>query len=334
LFMTCVCVINITSSTCPTSTPSNIEISINDTNTIRFLQIGDWGGVNREPYVSKHQNECAVGMDAVASNISAQFIIGSGDNFYNVGVNDVHDSRFDLSWGNVYFNGIYIRDMPWYHIAGNHDHLGNVSAQLLYSMIDPRWTFPSLYYKKTFYSIDKSISIDIIFIDTITLTNVRSGSDYPDDIQDLVQYNWIKETLASSQANYILVNGHYPVYSPCFYGTVKTLANHLKPLLEQYSAHYVSGHEHCLAHFVDINTNYWLNGIGREGCYSNYEVGNVPDGTLMYHLAKNLPYKLLDGVGNTKTGFSSIIVTKEAMIVRFHNQLGEALYVSAVPPRL
>ena len=72
----------------------------------------------------------------------------AGDNFYFTGVKDVNDERFFLTYENVFHDQSL--QIPWYVCAGNHDHYGNVWAQVAYTQRSNRWNFPSLYYSKTF----------------------------------------------------------------------------------------------------------------------------------------------------------------------------------------
>jgi tartrate-resistant acid phosphatase type 5 len=49
------------------------------------------------------------------------------------------------------------------------------------------------------------------------------------------------------RAPYLLVNGHYPVYSVAEHGPTQCLIDHLRPLLHQYHATaYICGHDHNL----------------------------------------------------------------------------------------
>ena len=43
--------------------------------------------------------------------------------------------------------------VPWVTMAGNHDHDGNVDAQIEFSLTEPLWYFPSLYYTFTTVTI-------------------------------------------------------------------------------------------------------------------------------------------------------------------------------------
>jgi hypothetical protein len=56
--------------------------------------------------------------------------------------------------------------------------------------------------------------------------------------------------MAASTADYLIVAGHYPVWSVCENGPTANLVAELKPLLEKYQGHYISGHDHCVE-YVD-----------------------------------------------------------------------------------
>ena len=61
------------------------------------------------------------------------------------------------------------------------------------------------------------------------------------------QWTWIEDTLRSSTAHYLLVGGHYPVWSVAEHGPTQCLVDRLKPLLEKYHVTaYISGHDHNL----------------------------------------------------------------------------------------
>ena len=77
-----------------------------------------------------------------------RFIIALGDNFYYSGVRDVHDPRFEQTFEKIYRKKYHY--VPWYFVAGNHDHLSNVSAQIAYTKVSPtrRWKFPHYFHSK------------------------------------------------------------------------------------------------------------------------------------------------------------------------------------------
>eukprot|EP01035_Chromulina_nebulosa_P018509 gene18509-24226_t len=194
-------------------------------NTIRFLQIADWGGQTNEPFFTIPQNATAVAMSEKAKEIKAQFVIALGDNFYSYGITDTClDPRFEETWVDIYYQES-LSTIPWYINAGNHDHRGNVTSQIEYSNINKYWVFPSLYHKHSFYSDDGSVSLDIILIDTSTYTGLTEPHYPSSSINDLDQQVWIEEALAESTADYIIVGGHFPVYSVCEHGTETLILN-------------------------------------------------------------------------------------------------------------
>ena len=54
------------------------------------------------------------------------------------------------------------------------------------------------------------------------------------------QLEWLERTLAASTAQYLVVAGHYPIYSICEHGPTPDLVERVKPLLEQYKVCQVS----------------------------------------------------------------------------------------------
>jgi tartrate-resistant acid phosphatase type 5 len=65
------------------------------------------------------------------------FVLNVGDNFYFNGVENIFDSRFEDSFEEIYDHPELL--VPWYTIAGNHDHLGNISAQMVHTNFSNKW---------------------------------------------------------------------------------------------------------------------------------------------------------------------------------------------------
>lgn len=150
------------------------------TPTLRFVAVGDWGGVPNAPFHTAREMANAKQMSKVVQMLGAHFVLSLGDNFYFNGVQSVNDKRFQVlalrvgmgagkpPWGTPdwvgggvgvtvwlggggpaccplqetfedVFNDRSLQRVPWYVLAGNHDHLGNVSAQIAYSKVSKRW---------------------------------------------------------------------------------------------------------------------------------------------------------------------------------------------------
>ena len=63
--------------------------------SLNFLVLGDWGGKPSYPYTTTAEVELAKVMGSKASEISSMFTLALGDNFYDTGVRDVNDKRFN-----------------------------------------------------------------------------------------------------------------------------------------------------------------------------------------------------------------------------------------------
>lgn len=117
-------------------------------------------------------------------------------------------------------------------------------------------------------------------------------------------------------------------YSVCEHGNSQTLIDHLKPLLEQYGAHYLSGHDHCMENLVENGVHYFVSGMGDTCCYEASETDKVPEGSLLWHTSRGHKDK------GTIGGFTSITATPQAATVVFYDQDGKALYTAPeLPPR-
>lgn len=64
-----------------------------------------------------------------------------------------------------------------------------------------------------------------------------------------LQLNWLEQTLNQSSADWLIVAGHYPIYSGGEHGNTPELQAQVKPLLEKYGVDaYLCGHDHTLQH--------------------------------------------------------------------------------------
>ena len=244
--------------------------------SLNFLAVGDWGGMGDAPYYTDAQLASASGMNTIASDINATFVLALGDNFYDDGVDEnTRDLRFQDTFENVYM-GDHLVSLPWYAIGGNHDHEGNMTSQMEYSNISERWNFPDYTHNHVFEwkEEETTLSLEVIMIDTVNLLGAYFVSHddplycaQPPGPFDLdvaaSDWEWIEEKLKSSTADYLWVAGHYPVYSICNHGSTFELVRRLKPMLIEYGAHYLSGHDHCAVHAMDSEhgTHYVLTGI-------------------------------------------------------------------------
>lgn len=307
---------------------------------INLMVLGDWGGVPVPPYSTPGQRAVAESMGRVASELSASAVLALGDNFYFEGIRtDSANSRFEDTWNSVYSASSL--QVPWYMIAGNHDHYGNVTAQVEYSDVSDRWNFPSLYHTKSFSSVDSSLSLDVIFIDTVDLSGSSAIIDesdprYYDPLPPrrkedaATQWDWIEAQLKASTADHLVVAGHYPLYSVCTHGPTSNLIEHLKPLLVQYGAHYMAGHDHCMVSASENDLLYVVQGTGNTCCTAPARLDEMPAEYLDWYMSKEKKTDHLGLIG----GFSTLTASKEGAKILFYDQDGNELYsTKTVPPR-
>lgn len=202
----------------------------NLTSGIEFVAFGDWG------YSGSGLTQTA---DMIDSKFPYRnFTILLGDNFYLSGVESTNDQHFNL------FTDVIAaksgKGKRHYAILGNHDWIGNASAQIDYSNVNPDWYMPRNYYAEVIE--EQNVIICFIFTDTSHM--------------DVKQLSWIDEQLESKAcANpkaWRIVSGHFPVYSAGIYGDALDIRDSLVPILHKHHVHlYLAGHEHIQSIFND-----------------------------------------------------------------------------------
>jgi tartrate-resistant acid phosphatase type 5 len=271
-----------------------------------FFVIGDWGRMG-----SPNQQVVANQMNEWASVEDPQFIISTGDNFYDVGAVDTNDPHWKNSFEDVY-DGNRIKNKPWYVTLGNHDYVVNPQAEIDYSSTNKRWNLPSRYYEKLI-QLDGGVRVRFIFMDTSPFEKSYYTSSFSANIvsQDsLRQKKWLDSLTTLSDAEWKIVVGHHHIYTG---GIRKNDPNSVRKSLESVFAKnnvdvYFCGHEHDLQHLKNPAnpTHYFLSGAGSD---------IRPTGTI--------PQTLFS---QSIQGFMSVTVTRKTLDVKLISYKGDVLY--------
>ncbi|CAM9541957.1 unnamed protein product, partial [Hapterophycus canaliculatus] len=90
-------------------------------------------------------------MGETAEELRPRFVVGLGDNFYDVGVETVEDPAWEDQFESVY-SAAALRGIPWLMCLGNHDYMGRPEAQIERTGHDAsgRWHMPSRAYSRLF----------------------------------------------------------------------------------------------------------------------------------------------------------------------------------------
>lgn len=297
---------------------------------LKFIALADWGGLSFHPFTTPVQTSVADQMAIVSARERVSFIVALGDNFYLYGVENVDDPRFQTTFEAVYYNSSL--QIPWYVVAGNHDYYGNVTAQIEYTKHSNRWKFPD-FYQKVRKTITGGRTLDIILIDTIQLCgNVYAMGQQPVGPADVRaaenQWTWIEKNLNESNADYILVGGHYPIWSVAEHGPTNCLIQRLEPMLYQHKVTaYLAGHDHNLQHIQTTKggqiLDHFIVGAGNFVDKSQAHLSSIPKQDLKFIFA-DLMY-----LG----GFSYFEVTDSEMRVKIIDGVGVVRHEHTMKPR-
>jgi 3',5'-cyclic AMP phosphodiesterase CpdA len=212
----------------------------------RSLIFGDWGRMGIDPQMQTSQE-----MADYAREFPLDFIVSTGDNFYDNGVTGVDDIHWTHSFEKVYSDSSLFK--PWYVVLGNHDYRGSIEAQMDYrSPNSDRWKMPAKNYVKTWTR--DGVKLAMVFIDTSPTEDQYYGEEkyrrvWQED--SAAQKAWFRAVMDTLKADYRVVVGHHPLYSGGKRMGAKTQSHldHWGPLFATYRVRtYLCGHEHDLQH--------------------------------------------------------------------------------------
>jgi hypothetical protein len=210
----------------------------------------------------------------------------------------------------------------------------NPEAQIDYTRNhrDSRWTMPDhLYHAVYRIPNTNNLTLEIVFLDTVLLApaenpDVQPGGKWavtPTQIQEYLHR--LESILSKSNATWLLVAGHYPVYSMGEHGDTPELLTRVEPLFRKYGVQaYLNGHDHELQHISWHGMEYFTSGKGT--LTDNYPLGWFPyrqEGVVNPKVSR-----AAEGFrwGANGPGFGTAMVSKDILRVDFYDRKGENLY--------
>ncbi|XP_019417739.1 PREDICTED: purple acid phosphatase 17-like [Lupinus angustifolius] len=278
--------------------------------SLSFLVIGDWG---RQGLYN--QSLVATQMGIMGEKLNIDFVISTGDNFYDEGIKGVNDPLFKQSFSNIYTAKSLQKQ--WYSVLGNHDYRGDTIAQLnpLLRKIDRRWFCMRSFTLNTgiaeFFFIDTTPFISDYFNEFEHTYDWRDVSPRKNYLNNILKD--FEEALSKSTATWKIVVGHHAIRSISHHGDSPELLESLAPMLKANGVDmYLNGHDHCLQHISskDSPLVYITSGAGSKAWRGDIKENNVDEVRFFY-----------DG-----QGFMSVQMTETEIEFSFLDVFGEIIH--------
>ncbi|MFT7222639.1 MAG: tartrate-resistant acid phosphatase type 5 [Cellvibrionaceae bacterium] len=199
-------------------TPEQLSSSSLETSEeISFLAVG------RQGYGNEPVKKIAESMNRIAGEYPTDFVVQAGDHFYPSGVKSVRDKRWTKDFEELY-SGEHLQNLPFYAVAGNHDHYGTVVPQIKYSqdkLGSGRWRMPYYFYAIDFGGVNGRVLARMVFLDAILMEK------NPDR-----QVQFLKDEMRKpGDPIWKIIVNHYPIRSMTHNGLAKTrILNELLPI--------------------------------------------------------------------------------------------------------
>jgi len=264
---------------------------------LRAFAFGDMGTAGRG------QRAIAASMAGRAREGGLDLLLTTGDNFYPNGVKSVDDPMWRTHFWDIYSDPALA--VPIYPSLGNHDHRGNVQAQIDQGKLEPRWRLPSRYHVWQWPAEGAPVA-QFFVIDS---------DMFPEDKEQLA---WLDRALGAATAPWRIVYGHHPIYSRSVRGDNAELVACLEPLLVKHEVDlYLAGHDHVLElRKPKDGVRHLVSGGGAGGDHP-YPVEWTDD----YEYA------------STGGGFCALRLAADELVIEFVRQDGRTQFASTFGPR-
>jgi hypothetical protein len=267
---------------CQSFNKSLTALDLSGSTLIRIIVLSDFGrGENAS--LGYRQKSVARAIDEVCQSRSGcNFAIAPGDLFYPDGVYDVWDGKL-----RNLFDDIYNPKLPFYLVAGNHDHEGNLQALLEYSMFNPNFRMPELFYKIP----GLPDFITIVGVDTQLLADEATFAGESNSLLNSNQQELLRSSLCENKG-WRVIFGHYPTLSRDGHPTVQGSADFLNRFYDKcpYDL-YISGHNHFQEYIKEDSRHYLIQGAGGADLHGEKEEIVESEG---YFRAKRHGFALLE----------------------------------------
>ncbi|KAL1554022.1 Purple acid phosphatase 3 [Salvia divinorum] len=278
--------------------------------TLKFLVIGDWG--RKGEY---NQSQVALQMGRIGEELDIDFVVSTGDNFYDNGLYGETDPAFVESFTNIYTAESLQK--PWYTVLGNHDYRGDAVAQMspILQKVDRRWlclrSFVVNAEVAELFMLDTTPFVNDYFINPEHIYDWRGV--IPSKSYTTYALKDLDRALKESRAKWKIVVGHHAIRSVGHHGDTTELVTHLLPILQANGVDlYMNGHDHCLEQISDDESpiQFLTSGAGSKAWRGDL---------------KNLSHEKLKFFYDGQ-GFMSVQLTNSDMEIAFYDVYGQVLH--------
>ncbi|KAE8690937.1 Purple acid phosphatase 3 [Hibiscus syriacus] len=218
-------------------------------------------------------------MGVIGEKLVIDFVISTGDKFYENGLTGVEDPAF-----HEYFTDIYTAPSLQKQTMV---HRGNVVAQLIPILrkMDGRW----------------------LCLRSFILNAGPDATPFVSNYFTNPEEHEVESGLRESTAKWKIVVGHHKIKSAGQHGNTHEFDLHLLPLLQAYDVDlYINGHDHCLQHISSIESGIqFMTSEGDSRAWRGDDgTWNNPQEMKLYH----------DG-----QGFMSLKMTQTELDIKFYD---------------